>query len=500
MHHRVNRFILVKKLWLAVSIGILAVAVSNSLAWGQSHALLQYNGGRVLRTFRIYPLYYGNWSASDITAQQNYLVGLAGYLSGNGKPDGQQPMLWQFGVNEASVAPAVIASPNARPIRLTRSNLLNIVQVNQASGVLPAFGPATLIMVFPAQGFGLDVCAGCGYHSSESSSSFWSVVPHDAGPSLALVTAHEVFESSIDPAIDNDRGWDEAVDGCNSVVDLPFGQIPGAADNTQNGTCSTTGYTSTDEIQVYGWNYTDYRRKYDELWPQGWRLYILQSYVTNGEVLYNAVWRRSISDEIQVYGWAYADYRNKYDELWPQGWRLYILQSYVLNGQVLYNAVWRRGSLGERQTYDTTYSDYRNQYDILWPQNWRLQTLQSYVVNGQVAYNAVWRPGDSGELQVYGWNYRDYRNRYDELWPQGWRLHILQAYFSNGQTLYNAVWRPGSMLEIQVYGYNYADYRSKYDELWPQGWRLYVLDSFVTADGQVLYNAVWRIGTTDRPL
>jgi hypothetical protein len=117
-----------------------------------------------------------------------------------------------------------------------------------------------------------------------------------------------------------------------------------------------------------------------------------------------------------------------------------------------------------------------------------------------VAYDAVWRPGDSGEFQVYGWNYPDYRSRYDDLWPQGWRLYILQAYFSNGQTLYNAVWRPGSMPEIQVYGYKYVDYRKKYDELWPQGWRLYVLDSFVAGDGQVLYNAVWRIGTTDRPL
>ncbi|HVS75003.1 MAG TPA: hypothetical protein VHE23_06220 [Candidatus Acidoferrales bacterium] len=489
-----------KKLWLAVAVGILGVIAGSAPVWGQAHAPLQYRGGPVLRTFKIYPLYYGNWSAAEITAQQNYLNGLTGYLSGNGKPAGQQPMMWQYGVNDASVAPAVTASPGATPVKLTRSDLLNIIHTNQTSGKLPAFGPATLIMVFPAHGFGLDNCNGCGYHSSESASSFWSVVPHDVGPNLPLVTAHEVFEASIDPADDNDPGWDESVDGCSSIVNLPFGQIPGAADNTNNGTCSTTGYTSTDEIQVYGWKYADYRKKYDELWPQGWRLYILQSYVTNNEVLYNAVWRRWIGDEIQVYSWQFADFKKKYDEQFPQNWRLYILQSYVANGQVLYNAVWRKGSLGEHQTYDTTYTNYRSQYDNLWTQKWRLQTLESYVAGSQVAYNAVWRPGDSGEFQVYGWTYTDYRKRYDDLWQQGWRLYSLQAYVNNGQTLYNAVWRPGSMPEIQVYGYKYADYRKKYDELWPQGWRLYVLDSFVTGDGQVLYNAVWRIGTTDRPL
>src|SRR5262249_6839221 len=65
--------------------------------------------------------------------------------------------------------------------------------------------------------------------------------------------------------------------------------------------------------------------------------------------LYNAVWRPGTSGEIQVYGWKYTDYRKKYDELWSQGWRLYILQAYVLNGQVLYNAVWRPGTSGEIQ-------------------------------------------------------------------------------------------------------------------------------------------------------
>jgi len=513
-----------KKLSPAVAIGILIVFTCSLPLRGDAHAPLQYHGGPILRTFKIYPLYYGNWSAADITAQQNYLIGLAGYLSGNNQPAGLQPMLWQYGINEASVAPAATADPAAKPTKLARSDILSIIQTNQANGKLPAYGPTTLIMVFPAHNFGLTTCNGCGYHSSESTSSFWSVVPYDAGvgtpvagpvppfpATLQPVTAHEVFEAALDPAVDQSQGWDESVDGCpdgmaargGSWIQLSFGWIPGAADNTQNGTCSTTGYTSISEYQVYGWSYADYRRRYDELWPQGWRLYILQSYVTpNGEVLYNAVWRAASVPEIQVYGWNYTEYRRKYDELWPQGWRLYILQSYVMpNGQVLYNAVWRNGSLGETQTYGSAYNPYRTQYDQLWTQKWRLQSLQSYVTNGQVLYNAVWRPGDSGEFQVYGWNYADYRRRYDELWPQGWRLYNLQSYvMPNGQVLYNAVWRPGSMPEIQVYGWNYTDYRRRYDELWTQGWRLYILDTFVAGTGQVLYNAVWRKGTIDRPL
>jgi hypothetical protein len=85
----------------------------------------------------------------------------------------------------------------------------------------------------------------------------------------------------------------------------------------------------SEEIQVYGWKYEDFRAKYDELWPQGWRLHLLNNYVVNGEVLYTAVWRPSTEGEIQVYGWTYEDFRAKYDELWPQGWRLHIVAIYT---------------------------------------------------------------------------------------------------------------------------------------------------------------------------
>jgi hypothetical protein len=87
---------------------------------------------------------------------------------------------------------------------------------------------------------------------------------------------------------------------------------------------------STDgEIQVYGWTYEDYRAKYDELWPQGWRLKLLEVYMDGGIPRYTAVWQPSIEGEIQVYGWTYEDYRATYDGLWDRGWRLSQLVSYL---------------------------------------------------------------------------------------------------------------------------------------------------------------------------
>ena len=51
-----------------------------------------------------------------------------------------------------------------------------------------------------------------------------------------------------------------------------------------------------------------------------------------------------------------------------------------------------------------------------------------------------------------------------------------------------------------MYGVKYADYKAKYDAIYPKGWRLYILNSYVLPNGEVRYDAVWRLGTIDRPL
>jgi hypothetical protein len=489
-----------------------ALAISGILASGTLSAQkpLQYHGGPFLESFTIYPLYYGSWTKTDINNHHAYLTALAAYMSGAGAPAGQQPMTQQYGVLSASVAPAATASPKAAPVVLHKADVRNIIHNNQAAGLLPAYGPNTLIAIYPAHGFSVDQCSGCGgYHSSESTSSFYLVVPADQEQA---VVAHEIFEASADPADDNFQGWDELVDQCDSApnIAMSFGVIPPVTDNTNAGACSTTGYTTLDEVQDYGVDYTTYRADYDALWPNGWRLYILQSYVVNGSVLYNAVWRPTgNTPEIQDYGVDFTTYKAEYDKIYPTGWRIYILDTYVLaDGTVRYNAVWRQGNLGEHQDYAVSYSTYRGDYNTFWAESpsWRLYDLQSYVTPssvpaGQVNYNAVWRPGNSSEIQDYGWSYASYLSDYNTLWPEGWRLYSLQSYvLLDGTVKYNAVWRPGNHGEIQDYGVTYSQYRSDYNTLWLEGWRLYILQTYVTSGGQVFYNAVWRQGTIDRPL
>ena len=232
---------------------LLGLLSGGRSVWAQAHPPLEYKCGPVLDRFKIYSLYWGQWTPDQIKDQQDYLKGLAAYISGAGAPKGQEPMLQQYGVNEASVAGYATANPKAAK-SLTKEEIVNIIKNNAEK--LPAFDAHTLIIVFPGKGSSLTFGPGRGYHHSESNTAFWAAVPQNAGPTLALVTAHEVFEAATDPADDNSTGWisannSEAVDQCNSpgypFITLSFGQIPGAADNTQGGTCSTTGYIAAQK-------------------------------------------------------------------------------------------------------------------------------------------------------------------------------------------------------------------------------------------------------------
>lgn len=236
------------------------------------------------------------------------------------------------------------------------------------------------------------------------------------------------------------------------------------------------------EKQVYGWSYANYRKYYDLIWKDGWRLHLLETAVVNGQVEYSAVWRKAAgAEERQVYDYKYADFKAEYDKIWKDGWRLHLLSNYVLNGQVYYTAVWRKpGDIGETQYFSLEFDDYKAKNEALAKDGWRVHILNNYVLNGKVLYTAVWRnTGNTPQTQVWGWKYPDFKAKYDELWKDGWRLHVLSNYVLNGAVHYTAVWnKPEDKDEAKVYSFEYTDFRAKDETLRSQGYRLFIVNTY----------------------
>ncbi|MGZ9112370.1 MAG: hypothetical protein ACXW3X_15150 [Rhodoplanes sp.] len=81
-------------------------------------------------------------------------------------------------------------------------------------------------------------------------------------------------------------------------------------------------------MAVFGWLYEHYRPRYDQLWKENWRLHLLDVYLHQGKVLYNAVWRPGSSGEIQIYGCGRNDFHKLNGELWNKDMRLHSAITY----------------------------------------------------------------------------------------------------------------------------------------------------------------------------
>jgi hypothetical protein len=186
-----------------------------------------------------------------------------------------------------------------------------------------------------------------------------------------------------------------------------------------------------------------------------------------------------------------------------QGYRLYILQSYVLpddTGTVLYNAVWRPGLFAYNPGYGLTTAEAETEYATVFPMNERLYLFQGYVQDlCCVFYNAAYRPGTSLEVAAHSMTAKDFKAKSNSLYLAGWRLYLMQSYVLGGEVYYDALWRPGDHDNIVLQGVTYAEYIAEFNERQSRGWRLYILDTYVIGS-TVYYNAVWRMGTYDRPL
>lgn len=563
--------------WVAVAMGLFTAGQVQA----QPIKALEYYGGPVLERFTVYPLYFGKpsgpgaWTTALIDQEQTYLSHLADYINGVSAPADQQPMLRQYGVIEATihaaaqaVAPSTSTSPcysstsSAYPTTLTHSDIICIINANQTAGVLPPFGPNTVIALFVAPGYYAAPCGTAACHQSEAVGQYWLAVPLVfSSPGVynifgfQVTTAHEVFEAATDPAVDGyppacviapcgptapttwawltDQylstsgtiGADEAIDECgNSFIKLPkLGgiSIPSATDNTLGinlpgpavlGACSTTGYSSTGEHAVYGLTQAQLLTQYSTAKATGMRLYILQAYVTKpkGDILYNAVWRPSgNTDEELDLGVDFTKLQSDNALYSGMGYRLYVLQSYVLPpsagpsaDQVRYNAVWRPGLYNYSGDVGVTFTQYNTDNAAHRAASADLYMLQPYVQNAIfVFYNAFWRPGIAAEQSAYAISGTELYKMNTSLSGLGWRLYQLASYVvGSAAPVYDAVWRPGSQDEVTIHNAAFSTYMTKYNTLEAQGYRLYILETVVLSSGDLRYNAVWQKGVVDRPL
>jgi hypothetical protein len=221
-----------------------------------------YKGGGIISAPEIVALYWGNFTAAEITAMQAWFAGWAQYIGDVAAPAGQDQVLLQYGTYTASVGVHYQATP--APATATDADLKNKVVALQAAGHLPPF-TANRIFVAMTKGITFSGYGSvwCAYHGKWAANSFYALCPFPASGgceptptalgNLQYAVSHEIMEAATDPT--PGTGWmegkDEGGDTCNQVtVNMSFGVLQRFADNLLQ-TCSV--WTKHNDQNNWRW-------------------------------------------------------------------------------------------------------------------------------------------------------------------------------------------------------------------------------------------------------
>jgi hypothetical protein len=220
--------------------------------------------GPVLASAKLYAIYWGDFTSTQISTNQSYLGSLAAYLSGAGVPPNQEPTVAQYG----ALAAAVVGSFTDSTLPMSsigQTDVISHIESLQSSNQIPAADPNTLFMVFTHgitfnDGYGAGGSSGyCAYHNN-SGDLIFSLDPYPEATGTAFTcglggwngltegaiwqaqTSHELQEAVTDPK--PFTGWSPEIgDQCNwgndpsNVTAMSFGAVQQVVDNVQ-GSCS----------------------------------------------------------------------------------------------------------------------------------------------------------------------------------------------------------------------------------------------------------------------
>ena len=208
-----------------------------------------WKGGPIIGWPELVALYWGGFTAAQVSSMQSWLASYVGYLSGNGAPAGQTCVLSQYGIGGGTVGSH--HQEATAPATASEGDVQHLIQTLQGQGNLPAFSANRLFLVFTLgvsfDGYGTQWC---GYHSSWGTGEYFAIVPYPSAggcgnstpdASWQSVTSHEIAEAATDPGVGS--GWvvgtEEGGDTCAWQEDqLPFGTIQKFADNME-ATCAS---------------------------------------------------------------------------------------------------------------------------------------------------------------------------------------------------------------------------------------------------------------------
>jgi murein DD-endopeptidase MepM/ murein hydrolase activator NlpD len=198
----------------------------------------------------------------------------------------------------------------------------------------------------------------------------------------------------------------------------------------------------TPWVARHGLTGAGYQAEFDKWTKLGYRLALVDSYLSGGGIRYAAIFVKSGGPQWTAYhGLTAAQHQQRFNTLTAQGYVPVCITAVEVNGDRIYAALYEKRNVGSFVAHSfMTPAEYQTEFDANAKAGRQLVYLNAYTYNGAPRIIAIWEQKAPPVVAHHGMTSSGYQAEFDAELAQGLLVRAVAGYEENGQARFAAFW------------------------------------------------------------
>ncbi len=218
-----------------------------------------------------------------------------------------------------------------------------------------------------------------------------------------------------------------------------------------------------------------YQSVVDKIWTCGFYPYWIDAYDVNGKTYFNVIFRLSTAAKWATkHGMSRSSYQKQFDKFKKAGYRLTLVDSYISNGKVRYTAIWIKSPGFAIYAYHDAPSNWHgDKFKELTAKGWVPINVSCVSTSGKRKITALYEKKNVGGFKLKSlMTLAQYQNLFDKYKAAGYELVYVNGYTHNAQPRLSGIWHKNPPFNAYSAKHNLtsAAYQNEYKKKKAKGW------------------------------
>jgi hypothetical protein len=247
------------------------------------------------------------------------------------------------------------------------------------------------------------------------------------------------------------------------------------------------------EVARHGIPEASYQAEFDKIASSGYRPVWVNAYDVGGQTFFNVIFHPEDGTPwVARHGLTGAGYQAEFDKWTKQGYRLALVDSYLSGGGIRYAAIFVKVAGPQWTAYHGLTADqHQQQFDALTKLRYVPVNITAVEVGGVRYYAALYEKRDVGSFVAHDFmTPAEYQTEFDANAKAGRKLVYLNAYTYNGGPRIIAIWEQKAPAVVAHHGMTGSQYQAEFDAELANGLLVRAVAGY-EENGQARFAAFW---------